>query len=74
MNCMHMFASWTDVLPSWTDTAGKISIEQHVTIFLSKYIPKSAIDMKLLPDVGNNPSNPYIQRNQNKYVQKLSYV
>ncbi len=46
-------------------TAGKISIE-HVTIFLSKYIPKSAVDMKFSPGVGNNPSNPYIQWKQNK--------
>ncbi len=45
-------------------TAGKISIE-HVTIFLSKYICKGAVDMNS-PDVGNNPSNPYIQRKQNK--------
>ncbi len=46
-------------------TAGKISIE-HVTIFLSKYISKGAVDMKFSPDVGNNPSNSYIQRKQNK--------
>ncbi len=39
---------------------GKISIE-HVTIFLIKYISKGAVDMKFSPDVGNNPSNPYIQ-------------
>ncbi len=36
-------------------TAGKISIE-HVTIFLSKYISKGAVDLKFSPDVGNNPS------------------
>ena len=46
-------------------TAGEISIE-HVTIFLSKYISKGAIDMKFSPDVDNNPRYPYIQRNQNK--------
>ncbi len=46
-------------------TAGKISIE-HVTIFLSKYISKGVVDLKCSPDVGNNPSNPYIQRKQNK--------
>ena len=46
-------------------TTGKISIE-HVTIFLSKYISKGAIDMIFSPDSGNNPGNPYIQRNQNK--------
>ena len=46
-------------------TAGKISIE-HVTIFLSKNISKGAIDMTFSPDVGNNPSNPYIQRKQIK--------
>ncbi len=39
---------------------GKISSE-HVTIFPSKYISKGAVDMKFSPDVGNNPSNPYIQ-------------
>ncbi len=46
-------------------TAAKISIE-HVTIFRSKYISKGAVDIKFSPDVGNNPSNPYIQRKQNK--------
>ncbi len=35
--------------------AGEISIE-HVTIF------KGAVDLEFSPDVGNNPSNPYIQR------------
>ncbi len=49
------------------DTASKISIE-HVTIFPSKYVSKSAVDMIFSPDVGNNPSNPYIQIKQNKYV------
>ncbi len=39
------------------NTAGKISIE-HVTIFLSIYICKGAVDIKCSPDVGNNPSNP----------------
>ncbi len=42
-------------------TAGKISIE-HVTISLSK----GAVDLKSSPDIGNNTSNPYIQRKQNK--------
>ncbi len=28
--------------------------------------------MKFSPDVDNNPSNPYIQRKQNKLVQKLN--
>ncbi len=46
-------------------TAGKISIE-HVTIFPSKYVSKSAANMKFSPDVGNNQSNPYIQIKQNK--------
>ncbi len=46
-------------------TAGEISIE-HVTIFLSKYISKGAVDMKSSADVGNNPSDPYIQRKQHK--------
>ncbi len=45
-------------------TVGKKSIE-HITIFLSKYISKDAVDLKFSPDVGNNPSNVYIQR-QNK--------
>ncbi len=54
-------------------TAGKIIIE-HVTIFPSKYISKGTVVMTFSPDVGNNSSNPYIQRKQNKYVQKLSYV
>ncbi len=54
-------------------TAGKISIE-CITNFLRKYIYEGAVDMKFSPDAGNNPSNPYIQRKQNKYVQKFSYV
>ncbi len=54
-------------------TVGKISIE-HITIFPSKCISKCAVDMTFSPDVSNNPSNPYIQRKQNKYVQKLSHV
>ncbi len=37
---------------------GKISI-QHVTIFLSKYISKGAVDITFSPDVGNKPSNPF---------------
>ena len=40
--------------------AGTISIE-HVTIFLSKYISKGAVDMTFSPDVGNDPSNPYMR-------------
>ncbi len=39
------------------NTAGKISTEL-VTICLSIYISKGAVDMKFSPDVGNNPSNP----------------
>ena len=62
------YTKYTDQL-IYINTAGKISIE-HVTIFLSKYILKGSIDMKFSPDVGNNPSNPYMQRNQNKYFQK----
>ena len=50
-----------------------MSIE-HVNIILSKYISDGAIDMKLSPDVGNNPSNPHIQRNQNIHVHELSDV
>ncbi len=48
-----------------TTYSGKISIE-HIIIFLSKYISKGAVDLKILPDAGNNPSNPYVQRKQNK--------
>ncbi len=55
------------------NTAGKISIES-VTIFLSKYISKGAVDMKCSPDVSNNPSNPYIQRKQNKYSGAKKYL
>ncbi len=54
-------------------TAGNISIE-HFTIFLSKYISKDAVDLTFSPDVGNNSSNPYMQRKLNKHVKKLSYV
>ncbi len=36
------------------NTAGKISIE-HVTIFLSKYISKGAVDMKFSTNVSNKP-------------------
>ncbi len=46
---------------------GKISIE-YVTIFRSKYISKGAVDMKCSPDVSNNPSNPYIQINNQKQI------
>ncbi len=49
----------------WFNTAGKISIE-HVTIFLSKYISKGAVDLNLSPDVDYNPNNSYIQRKQIK--------
>ena len=55
-----------DVCMGWCIyTAGKISME-HVTIFLSKYISKGAIDTTFSPDVGNNPRNPHIQRHPNK--------
>ena len=50
-------------------TSGRISIE-HVTIFLHKYLSKGAVDMKLSPDVGNNPYNPLMQRNQTIDVHK----
>ncbi len=43
-----------------THTHDTISIE-HVNIFPSKYVSKGAVDLKLSPDVGNNPSNPCIQ-------------
>ncbi len=55
---MRHIASCVCHLPIYT--AGRISIE-HVTIFLSNYISKGAVDMTFLPDVFNNPSNPYIQ-------------
>jgi len=42
-------------------TAGKISIE-HVTIVPDKYVSKGAVDMKLAPDVDDNPSNPCIKK------------
>lgn len=45
------------------NTAGKISFK-HVTSFLSRCISKCAIEMNFSPDVGNNPSNPHMQRNQ----------
>lgn len=54
-------------------TLEKISIE-CVNIFLRKNISNGAIDMKFSPDVGSNPGNPHIQRNQNKEVFKSSYV
>lgn len=44
---------------NWIITAGKKNKN-----FLSKYVSKGAIVMKFSPDVGNNPSNPDIQRNQ----------
>ncbi len=46
---------------------GKINIE-YVTIFPSKYISKGAVDMKCSPDVSDNPSNPYIQINNQKQI------
>ncbi len=58
---MADFKSWQ----LYIYTAGNISIE-HVNIFLSKYNSKGAVDLKFSPDVGNNPSNPYIQIKQNK--------
>lgn len=47
---------------------------EHITIIPRKYISKGAVDMKFLPDVGNNRSNPYIQIKQNKKVQNLSVI
>lgn len=44
---------------NWIITAGKNNKN-----FLSKHVSKGAIVMKFSPDVGNNPSNPDIQRNQ----------
>ncbi len=35
-------------------------------MYRSKYISKGAVDLIFSPDVGNNPSYPYIQRKQNK--------
>ncbi len=48
-------------------TAGKIIIER-ITIFLRKHISKGAVDMKFSPDVGNNPSNPYIHTKKTKQI------
>ncbi len=41
-------------------TAGK-KILNDLTVFPGKYISKGAVDMTFSSDVGNNPSNPYIQ-------------
>ncbi len=60
-------------ISSPTYTAGKISIE-HVTIFLSKYITKGAVDMKFSPGVNNNPSNPYILIKQISSEMKLCVI
>ncbi len=49
-----------------TYTAGKISIE-HVTIFLSKYISKGAVDMKFPPDVGNIQTHTYKENKTNMF-------
>uniref|UniRef100_A0A7N9AUJ2 Homologous-pairing protein 2 homolog n=1 Tax=Mastacembelus armatus TaxID=205130 RepID=A0A7N9AUJ2_9TELE len=56
-----------------TFNVSKISIE-HVTVFLSKYVSKGAIDMKSSLDVGNNPCNPHMQGNQTIDVHKFSYA
>ncbi len=52
---------------------GKISIE-CITIFLSKYISKGAVDMKFSPDDDDNPNNPYIQIKQNSSEIKLCVI
>lgn len=55
------------------DTVGEIIIER-VTNLLTKYISKGTIEVKFSPDVGNNPSNSYMQRNETIGVLKLSYM
>ena len=45
---------------------GKISINKYTSPLFSVNIFPKDIDMIFSPDVGNNPSNPCIQRNQNK--------
>ncbi len=48
---------------------------KNVTIFLSKYISKGAVDMKFSPDVGNIRTHTYIQRKQNnKFRNKLCVI
>ncbi len=47
--------------------SGSNNIE-HLTMYLSKYISKGAVDLIFSPGVGNNPSYPYIQTKQ---VQKF---
>ena len=53
--------------------AGKMSIE-HVTIFLSKYISKGAMDMKFHQMLVTTQLIHTYKENQNKKVQKWSYV
>lgn len=46
-----------------------------ITSFISKYISKGAINIKFSPElVGNNPSNPRMQRNQTTDVHKLRVI
>ncbi len=42
-----------------------------IEYFLSNYISIGAVDLNTFLDVGNNPSNPYIQRKQNKEGEKV---
>ena len=51
-------------------TVGKISIE-HLSTFHNKHFSKGTIDMKLTPNVGNDPWNPHMQKNQIIDVHKL---
>ncbi len=52
-------------------TAGKIS-NGRITIFLSKFISKDAVDTKVSRDVGKNPNNPYMQRKQNNMFRNVT--
>lgn len=51
---IYLFSQITNI----TYTAGKVSTEQ-ITNFLGKEISNGTIE-----DVGNNPSNPHMERNE----------
>lgn len=71
LNNFNIFHSLCEISALFSGSiASKISIE-HVATFLATYISKGALNIKLSPHVCNNP---YIQRNHNKYIKKLSYV
>lgn len=46
---------------------------RHITNFWSKHITEGGIDVKLSPDVGNNPANLHMQTNEIIDVHKISY-